>query len=450
MFCWRLRSNQDPGRYEGTHSAHLVRLVHRPHPFAETDCGLGNCSDESFSRLAHLLPLFFRLPDCLADLDRDRLTEANIRRVIEKVLKWKQHCETLNRVDEEDKIEEMESELGRLIVGLDPRVKPTSSKKSGKSYPAKRCPFLIIGIIGTAPLCSVTKNALRLLASQEDVTDIVNLYHDCFNPLAPDSSQLVAQLDTTSVKFGARSDGVDPGVEVESTMPPEALSRSLGFTDNIPLLFNSHRHKGGVTPWDNTSAFQDVHSEEIVRFELRWHQLAGTHAILRRLLSREPNLSSESPGILVADEVGLGKTLQALAVLAWLIEMVGRQSVSAAVPPILGKPFTAYLRSVLQFVLPTGRYPYFGESKIIPNLPHLIIIPGTILKQWESEIKTALNPKAFDLFIYKTGKDFRLKFWSKTGPFALSNQPAANKIILATHSVRIYCISHLLRLTCFR
>jgi len=61
---------------------------------------------------------------------------------------------------------------------------------------------------------------------------------------------------------------------------------------------------------------------------------------------------------------------------------------------------------------------------------------GTILKQWEMEIKVALNPKAFDLFVYKGGKGCREAFWSQSGLFAQAKQPAVNKIILASHSVR--------------
>jgi hypothetical protein len=79
-----------------------------------------------------LPPYFVPLADCPADLDRDRLTKVKIRDVIHKVIKWKQLSETLNRVDVEAKIEEVESELGRLMVGLDDRVKPTSNKISSK------------------------------------------------------------------------------------------------------------------------------------------------------------------------------------------------------------------------------------------------------------------------------------------------------------------------------
>jgi len=79
--------------------------------------------------------------------------------------------------------------------------------------------------------------------------------------------------------------------------------------------------------------------------------------------------------------------------------------------------------------------PYLGESDTIPDDCHLILVPGTVLNQWASEIRIFLNPKAFDLFLYQTGADFRENFWSESGPFAQSNQPPSNKIILAPHSV---------------
>jgi TATA-binding protein-associated factor len=260
--------------------------------------------------------------------------------VINKVMKWKQLCETLSRVDAEDRIEEMVGELGELMVGLDDRVKPTSTKKSSKltSYP-----LIERHLTGGAGLCKVSKSALKSLASQEDISHIVDMYDECLNPLSGDTSQLASQLDTSiSVKFGAPLDGVDPGVELEAFVPPDIISKSLGFRNGIPLLFNPYRHKGGVTPWDSPAVFQDVASNaEVFPHQLRWHQLAGTHAILRRIFSREPN--SGLSGILVADEVGLGKTLQALAVLAWLTECVGRQSTSRQMPHILCKSSTGPL-----------------------------------------------------------------------------------------------------------
>lgn len=80
-------------------------------------------------------------------------------------------------------------------------------------------------------------------------------------------------------------------------------------------------------------------------------------------------------------------------------------------------------------------HPYLGSSKSIPHKCHLFVVPGTIVNQWASEIRIFLNPKAFDLFIYVSRQDFRDDFWSESGPFTRSNQPGANRIILATHSV---------------
>ena len=54
---------------------------------------------------------------------------------------------------------------------------------------------------------------------------------------------------------------------------------------NIPLLFNTHRHLGGITPWEDPVAFQDILNEEFTTTQLRWHQLAGVHGILRRMFS---------------------------------------------------------------------------------------------------------------------------------------------------------------------
>ena len=66
------------------------------------------------------------------------MTKAKLRAVVDKVVKWKQVVEALHTLEGAKKIEEMESELGRLMVGLDAKVKPTSSKKSSTLPPSER------------------------------------------------------------------------------------------------------------------------------------------------------------------------------------------------------------------------------------------------------------------------------------------------------------------------
>ena len=162
------------------------------------------------------------------------------------------------------------------------------------------------------------------MASIGDVADVIDLYNQCFGPTLRDSSELDAQVATIAFDFGAGRGGVDPGVEVEARLSPEVLARALGFPQNLPLLFNARYHKGGATEWDNRIAFREAESSpDLTPNVLHWHQLAGVHATIRRLLSAKA--SSLVPGILIADEVGLGKTVQSLATIAWLTECVGRQ-----------------------------------------------------------------------------------------------------------------------------
>ena len=195
-------------------------------------------------------------------------------------------------------------------------------------------------IILTEGLCRVTEQMLGSLASEGDIADVVNMYTECFNPAGGDPSRLEEQHSNTTFRFGEPVEGADPGVEIESRLSPLDLAQNLGFVLGRPLLFNSHRHDVGLTPWDDPSGFQDWESlntnPSFTAINLRWHQLAGVHAVLRRLFSKEP--IHEPLGVLIADEVGLGKTLQCTAVVACLTEFVGRQNANPprCLPPLLG------------------------------------------------------------------------------------------------------------------
>lgn len=185
---------------------------------------------------------------------------------------------------------------------------------------------------------------LESLATQEDIGDILDLYRACFDPSSGDTSVFEQQLVT--YKYGDFAEHADLGVEIESTLSYVDLTRNLGFFNGNPLLFNSHRHIGGLTPWDDPTAFEGADQDDaFVPFSLRWHQLAGVHAILRRLFSK--NSTPGNLGVLIADEVGLGKTFQSLAIIATLTEYIGRQGFmvmakhgrthSPVMPPLLRK-----------------------------------------------------------------------------------------------------------------
>jgi hypothetical protein len=101
-----------------------------------------------------------------------------------------------------------------------------------------------------ADLTKVTLQSLQDLASEEDVADVLNLYADFSTSPGPeDSVGLQDQRPAVTFHFGDAVNGADPGVEVESSLSPEVLATNLGFPE-LPLLFNSYRHRGGLTAWD--------------------------------------------------------------------------------------------------------------------------------------------------------------------------------------------------------
>ena len=182
---------------------------------------------------------------------------------------------------------------------------------------------------------------LKSLATEEDISDILDLYRTCFDT-SPGDTSVFEQQQPVSYECGGLIETADLGVETESTLSYVELTHNLGFHKGSPLLFNTHRHTGGLTPWDNPTAFENVDQDGFVAISLRWHQLAGVHAVFRRLFSKEP--TPEHLGVLIADEVGLGKTLQSLAIVATLTEYVGRQSLAEqpdnipqTIPPLLRK-----------------------------------------------------------------------------------------------------------------
>ena len=132
---------------------------------------------------------------------------------------------------------------------------------------------------------------------------------------------------------------VDLGVEEENKMDPSALSQDLGYIDNLPFLFNPSRHKTGYNPWDKPAVFDsaspEFSSENIIPSSLHWHQLAGVHSIFRTVFSpNEVDGGSNCRGMLIADEVGLGKTAMVITVMVTLSHLIWLQGQKKPLPPL--------------------------------------------------------------------------------------------------------------------
>jgi SNF2 family DNA or RNA helicase len=112
------------------------------------------------------------------------------------------------------------------------------------------------------------------------------------------------------------------------------LCERLHFEGGVPFLFNNLRDAAGENAW--SSEFEDLiatGSDSLEPFSLLHHQLVGVHAILRRVLSPTPSVARA--GVLLADDVGIGKTVQSAAVIAFLSELPVKIERSLGVPPLL-------------------------------------------------------------------------------------------------------------------
>jgi len=297
---------------------------------------------------------------------------------------------------------------------------------------------LLTPIFFSVELCKVSDQALaNCLANRAEVEEVISLYLEYFDiPSAADESALEEQTPSLGFKFAETDEKADAGVEIEANMSPGRLAADLDFKNMLPAYFITHRHRGGVTPWDNPNLFQKDairKNPDMSPIVLHWHQLAGIHAIIRKNFSKEAKPDATC-GMLVSDEVGLGKTLQAGGVIGTLSDLVRRQELKKEPPPMISKmAYNHFATKSLTQLYHSEETPFFGDSKAIPNLPHLIILPGGLIYQWEAEFKIVFKKAFVDILIYdKTSPD---NFWTQDGPFQSSNQQPSNIIIIASLSV---------------
>lgn len=177
------------------------------------------------------------------------------------------------------------------------------------------------------------------MATEEDVTDIFNLYHEYFDNDAHDEDGPPIP-DVVDDKQELNNCGGDFGMEVEATMTPASLALSLGFLTGLPPLFNTLRHRSRISPWEDSTLFVDPNTdplpEHLSKMRLHWHQLGGVHSIVRSVFLKDAD-PHHSLGVLVGDEVGLGKTAQSIAFMAFLNQAIWLQQGKRKLPRILGE-----------------------------------------------------------------------------------------------------------------
>ncbi|TFK31185.1 P-loop containing nucleoside triphosphate hydrolase protein, partial [Crucibulum laeve] len=260
-----------------------------------------------------------------------------------------------------------------------------------------------------------TRESLKGLATVYDIASLMELYHKLFSDL--DDTEVNVDLEAMDPTWMEKLKGVDLGVEMEIHLSPDELSESLGFTSGLPFLFNPKRHRAGFNQWDDEKYFSLGEPEylegDISDSTLHWHQTAGVHSIIRNMFSETPE-PEKCTGMLIADEVGLGKTAVTITTLAFLSHIVWLQERKIPLPPIMKK------------------YPYLQETELLPSLPHLIVVPGTLMLQWAKELKIFFKPHMIDILLYHAEKKARREFWSDKGPFYSSKQPGHHIFIITS------------------
>ncbi|KAF6745335.1 P-loop containing nucleoside triphosphate hydrolase protein, partial [Ephemerocybe angulata] len=346
----------------------------------------------------HLEKAEAAMEKALKDLDRDKLTKRKLTSLIRHVGKWHAIALEFDSAEQLAKIEEIRGELDRLMDGLGQggNAKPSRSPKGIYSYHL------------------FTTQALQSLASKEDVSDLGHLYDTFFSDSAVDDGSPRDFEAKRAIAFAQPVAGADPGVEVEAGMTVENMCTNLGFLNGLPFIFVRVRHAAGLTMWDYTRK-AGVADPLLSKLSLHDHQVAGVHALVRKLfVSKET--AGHWTGILCADEVGLGKTLQSITAAAFLIDLCTRQLKNLPLPPIIQEK------------------PYLASHRPLPSLPTLIVVPGTLLSQWEHELKVAFKPRSIDILLYGSGLATHKAFWLPNGPYETSAHPPHNRVILASHT----------------
>ncbi|KAF5343888.1 hypothetical protein D9756_011620 [Leucocoprinus leucothites] len=326
----------------------------------------------------------------IEDLENNRPTKALVNKAIRAVAKWKDCAELLS------------TDQNTFMGGLGEKIKKEKKAMSkGKA----------------------SSKALAQLATEQDVDDLLLVYTEYFETNAEeDDDPPLSNSSRVEEIRQLNDDEHDFGMEVEISMPASVLGTRLGFKSCLPAQFNLHRHRSGLSPWDSEELFKsDPTPPELVAMSLHWHQLAGVHSIARSIFTEQPD-PDHTLGVLVTDEVGLGKTTQSLTFSAFLNQSIFVQENPEFSPA-----------PILDLIQISAARPFLGDRRRIPSHPHLIVCPGTLIPQWIAEIKTVFIPHSVDILVYDNRAN-SATFWGPKGPVQTSNQAPHNRIIIASHS----------------
>lgn len=174
------------------------------------------------------------------------------------------------------------------------------------------------------------KVRIASLAAAGDVEEIWALYLQLFET---EAGQLevprVEDDEDPSGREDWENTSEDLGVDGWREMDNETLNHLLQFPGGKPVLFAEFRSKSGLCAWEEDMSMKFVkENNDMEQLSLLWHQRVGVAAIVDKVwLSNETE--GDVPGILIADEVGVGKTALTMGTIAFVIDAYWVQEVAA-------------------------------------------------------------------------------------------------------------------------
>ncbi|KAJ7511063.1 P-loop containing nucleoside triphosphate hydrolase protein [Mycena galericulata] len=234
--------------------------------------------------------------------------------------------------------------------------------------------------------------------------------------------------------------GHDLGVEQEKNLSSKELCEILGWDHDagIPAAFRTYLPSDpGASPPNLPNNQHYPGAEKTV---VHWHQKVGVVALLRKT-SKPPkkrgdrmpkNISpdllctalkqgwADTPGALLADEVGTGKTAQMLALVGTLIQLYDfQESTGKKVSRMEWPPALRFYDT------------FAGLDQGIPNAPHLFLIPGSVLPQFVAEAQRFFQSGAVDIFTIGSAAHLWKADWER---FHNSLQKPIRRIVFIAHA----------------
>ncbi|KAF4568554.1 hypothetical protein EYR40_010036 [Pleurotus pulmonarius] len=234
----------------------------------------------------------------------------------------------------------------------------------------------------------------------------------------------------------------DIAVKVMSKKTTDELCTLLSFHGSRPGQWNTFLCNDGATAWhlrltpSNPVVTRCKPSNTIINItldmfqnrgygfkpmSLLWHQLVGIAAIVAQMWYGQRVTSAQMSGILLADGVGVGKTAQVITTIAFIqqVKLIEQVTVVAQ-----------------KLILGTGNMLWFmGTLEKVPNEPHLIIVPLSLVGHWKDELYCFFSRGAVDIFqIPNALNEIEFFFTDPQGTWKQLKQKMINCIVVCVHS----------------